>query len=143
MHASCDLRSHRDRGVRSFHHARNRLQVVTRFRCPPGALAVVTVKNAMGERVGTGSAPTFTGSAYGDESLLPRIRVAYVELNWGGGTDILRVGQFHNLLLPQIAASANHTGTPLGYGAVSSAGVRPASRICIDSRCRPTRTSTS
>jgi hypothetical protein len=83
----------------------------------PGGLAVVTVRDMMGTMVGTGTAPSFTGSAYGDESLLPRIRVAYVELNWGAGTDILRVGQFHNLLLPQIAASASHTGTPLGYGA--------------------------
>jgi len=83
----------------------------------PGANAAVTIRDAMGTVLGTGAAPTFTGSAYGDESLLPRVRVAYVELNWGAGTDILRVGQFHNLLLPMIAASASHTGTPLGYGA--------------------------
>lgn len=82
----------------------------------PGAIAPVTVTN-MGMPVGTGVAPTVTSSAFGDESLLPRVRVAYVELMWGAGTDILRVGQFHNLLLPQIAASASHTGTPLGYGA--------------------------
>jgi hypothetical protein len=83
----------------------------------PGSNAVVTIRDAMGTVVGTGAAPTFTGSAYGDESLLPRLRVAYVELNWGAGANILRVGQFHNLLLPMIAASASHTGTPLGYGA--------------------------
>jgi hypothetical protein len=57
------------------------------------------------------------GSAYGDESILPRLRIGYVELAWNGGLNILRVGQFHNLLLPMIAASAAHTGTPLGYGA--------------------------
>jgi hypothetical protein len=88
----------------------------------PGAVTPVTITTInpmtmMPMTVGTGVAPTVTSSAFGDESLLPRIRVAYVELNWGGGSDILRVGQFHNLLLPQIAASASHTGTPLGYGA--------------------------
>jgi hypothetical protein len=83
----------------------------------PGVNAAVTVRDAMGMTVGTGVAPTVTSSAYGDESLLPRVRVAYVELNWGAGQNILRVGQFHNLLLPMIAASASHTGTPLGYGA--------------------------
>jgi hypothetical protein len=83
----------------------------------PGANATVTIRDAAGMPLGTGTAPTVTSSAYGDESLIPRIRVAYVELNWGAGSDILRVGQFHNLLLPMIAASASHTGTPLGYGA--------------------------
>jgi hypothetical protein len=43
--------------------------------------------------------------------------VAFVELNWGAGANIVRVGQFHNLLLPMIAGSASHIGTPLGYGA--------------------------
>lgn len=84
----------------------------------PGATQVVTVRDPTGMNViGTGTAANVTSSAYGDESLLPRVRVAYVELNWGAGQNILRVGQFHNLLLPMIAASASHTGTPLGYGA--------------------------
>jgi hypothetical protein len=82
----------------------------------PATLATVTVKDAMGMTIGTGTAPSVTTSAFGDESLLPRLRTAYVELNWGGGTDILRVGQYHNLLLAQVAASAAHPAT-LGYGA--------------------------
>ncbi|HKU40512.1 MAG TPA: hypothetical protein VJR89_20270 [Polyangiales bacterium] len=83
----------------------------------PGAIASAPVRDAMGNVIGTAAVPVATSSAQGDESLLPRLRVAYVELNWGMGTNILRVGQFHNLLLPMIAASASHTGTPLGYGA--------------------------
>jgi hypothetical protein len=83
----------------------------------PGATQLVTIRDAMGMTIGTGGAASVTSSAQGDESLLPRVRVAYVELNWGMGENIIRVGQFHNLLLPMIAASASHTGTPLGYGA--------------------------
>lgn len=82
----------------------------------PAGAAPITVRDTAGMVVGTAVNPV-TSSAQGDESLLPRVRVAYVELNWGAGQNILRVGQFHNLLLPMIAASASHTGTPLGYGA--------------------------
>jgi len=52
-----------------------------------------------------------------DESLVPRIRLAYVELNWGMSQNVLRVGQYHNLLLGMIPGSASHIATPLGYGA--------------------------
>ncbi len=84
---------------------------------PSGAIAIPSpVRDAMGNVIGSTFVPIAT-SAQGDESLLPRVRVAYLELNWGMGENILRVGQFHNLLLPMIAASASHTGTPLGYGA--------------------------
>lgn len=84
----------------------------------PGSLAVVTIRDpATMMTIGTGTAPAYTSSAQGDESILPRVRLAYVELNWGMGTDVLRVGQYHNLLLPMIAASASHLGVPLGYGA--------------------------
>lgn len=82
----------------------------------PGANAVVTVRDAMGNVIGSGSAPTFTSSAQGDESLLPRVRTAYVELNWDSGQNILRVGQYHNLLLAMVSASGAHPAT-LGYGA--------------------------
>jgi hypothetical protein len=82
----------------------------------PGTNATVTVRDPMGNVVGTGTAPAVTSSAWGDESLLPRLRTAYVELNWGAGTDILRVGQYHNLLLAMISASAAHPAT-LGYSA--------------------------
>ena len=82
----------------------------------PAGAAPIQVRDSMNQIIGTAVNPVTT-SAQGDESLLPRVRVAYVELNWGMGENILRVGQFHNLLLPMIAASASHTGTPLGYGA--------------------------
>lgn len=52
-----------------------------------------------------------------DESLVPRTRLAYVELNWSNSQNVLRVGQFHNLLLGMIPGSASHIATPLGYGA--------------------------
>jgi hypothetical protein len=72
----------------------------------PGAPRPVTI----------GGWPTGT-SAQGDENILPRVRLAYLELNWGGGEDILRIGQFHNLIVPMIPASLGHIGAPLGYGA--------------------------
>jgi hypothetical protein len=74
--------------------------------------------DAMGNPVmaAAGGAPTGT-IAQGDENILPRVRLAYLELNWGGGQDILRIGQFHNLIVPMIAASLGHIGAPLGYGA--------------------------
>jgi hypothetical protein len=63
-----------------------------------------------------GGAATGT-SAQGDENILPRVRLAYLELNWNAGEDILRIGQFHNLIVPMIPASLGHIGAPLGYGA--------------------------
>jgi hypothetical protein len=84
----------------------------------PGATSVVTIRDATGKEIGTGVVSnTTTGSAMGDESVLPRLRLAYAELNWGGGKEMLRVGQQHNLLIPMIPASASHIGVPLGYGA--------------------------
>jgi len=80
----------------------------------PGPTAVV--RDNMGTPIGTvGSAATSVTT--GDESVLPRLRLAYAELNWGEGTDMLRVGQQHNLLVYFIPASASHIGVPLGYGA--------------------------
>lgn len=60
---------------------------------------------------------TVTNESRSDESLVPRIRLAYIELNWGGSQNVIRVGQFHNLLLGMIPGSASHIATPLGYGA--------------------------
>jgi hypothetical protein len=82
----------------------------------PGATTLLTARDMMGNPIGTGSVQTVTSSPQGDESVLPRLRTAYVELNWDGGNDVLRVGQFHNLLLAMISASGLHPGT-LGYGA--------------------------
>lgn len=53
--------------------------------------------------------------ALGWESVIPRIRLGYVETNWGN--DILRVGQFHDLIITQIPASAAHIAFPFAYGA--------------------------
>jgi hypothetical protein len=71
---------------------------------------------ALGAAAAT-SANTGSTSPFGDESVLPSLRLAYVDLDWGAGADILRVGQVYNLLLPMIPASAGHIGFPLGYGA--------------------------
>ena len=86
------------------------------------AATIAQVPNAMG---GTTPTPTVaplpfnavTNESRFDESLVPRMRLAYVELNWGMSQNVLRVGQFHNLLLGMIPGSASHIGTPLGYGA--------------------------
>jgi hypothetical protein len=75
-----------------------------------------TVRDPMGGVIGTGNNAAVS-AATGDESVLPRLRLAYAELNWGEGTDQLRVGQQHNLLVYIIPASASHIGVPLGYGA--------------------------
>ncbi|HEU4384973.1 MAG TPA: hypothetical protein VFR85_15935 [Anaeromyxobacteraceae bacterium] len=57
----------------------------------------------------------FGGAPFGDENLLPRIRLAYVELSSGSNT--IRVGQAHNLLVGFIPASAAHIAFPFAYGA--------------------------
>ncbi|HKU42548.1 MAG TPA: hypothetical protein VJR89_30530, partial [Polyangiales bacterium] len=83
----------------------------------PASTVTGTVSSSMTNMpIGTFSVPGITSSPQGDESLLPRMRTAYIELNWNGGADILRVGQFHNLLLAMISASSAHPGV-LGYGA--------------------------
>ena len=82
----------------------------------PAPSATVTVRDAMGNVIGTGTTAGFTSSAQGDESLLPRLRTAYIELNWDAGTNLIRAGQYHNLLLAMVSASGAHPAT-LGYGA--------------------------
>jgi hypothetical protein len=42
------------------------------------------------------------------------LRTAYVELNWNNNENVLRVGQYHNLLFGMIAASGAHPAT-MGY----------------------------
>ena len=73
------------------------------------------VVDAAGMPTGAALSPLRSTPA-GDESILPRLRVAYIELNWGGGTNVLRAGQYHNLLLAMISASGAHPAV-LGYGA--------------------------
>lgn len=55
------------------------------------------------------------GGAFGDESLLPRIRVAYAELSWGN--TVLLVGQQNQLIVGQIPTSAAHIAFPSTYTA--------------------------
>jgi hypothetical protein len=57
----------------------------------------------------------YSGGAFGDESLLPRIRVAYAELNWGN--TVLLVGQQNQLIVGQIPQSAAHIAFPSTYTA--------------------------
>jgi hypothetical protein len=57
----------------------------------------------------------FSGGAFGDDSILPRVRLAYVEAAWP--TTTLRVGQFHNLVVAFIPASAAHIAFPYATAA--------------------------
>ncbi|MET0390695.1 MAG: hypothetical protein ABW321_32280, partial [Polyangiales bacterium] len=91
---------------------------------PVGGLSAVVGTNAINPMTGmpttvTAAIPynTITNEPRSDENLVPRVRLAYVELNWGASQNVLRVGQYHNLLLAMIAGSASHTNTPIGYGA--------------------------
>ena len=79
---------------------------------PPTQLPVV---GADGTPIGAALAP-FQTVPQGDESLLPRLRVAYIEFNWNGGENVLRAGQYHNLLLAMISTSAAQPALS-GYGA--------------------------
>ena len=82
----------------------------------PAAPSPVPVYGADGSQIGTGVTPGFVSSAQGDESLLPRVRTAYIELAFNEGQDLLRIGQYHHLLLAMISASGAHPAL-MGYGA--------------------------
>ena len=82
----------------------------------PALTANLPVRDAMGVPNGTSvTVPVVSSSAQGDESVLPRLRTAYIELNWDNGTNLIRVGQYHDLLLAMVSASGAHPAT-LGYG---------------------------
>jgi len=55
------------------------------------------------------------GAPFGDENLLPRLRLAYVELSSGGSN--IKIGQWHNLIVGFIPASAAHIAFPFAYAA--------------------------
>jgi hypothetical protein len=57
-----------------------------------------------------------TGS-YGDVSIIPRIRVAYAELNWGNGSTIIQIGQQNMLTIGTIPQSLSHIAFPATYAA--------------------------
>jgi hypothetical protein len=74
----------------------------------------------------------FSGGSFGDESVFPRLRLAYVDLAWPETT--LRVGQFHNLLVGFIPASAAHIANPFvatAYVGWRSPGVTLLQRVPI------------
>lgn len=55
----------------------------------------------------------FGGGNYGNVSLLNRLRVAYVELNWGAHK--LQLGQQNDLVFAMAPTSLSHIAFPLGY----------------------------
>jgi hypothetical protein len=57
-----------------------------------------------------------TGS-FGDVSILPRIRTAYVELNWMEGKHIIQIGQQNMLTIGIIPQSLSHIAFPATYTA--------------------------
>ena len=60
----------------------------------------------------------FTGvGAFGDVSVLPRLRVAYVELNWDNGRHIIQLGQQNMLTIGIIPQSLSHIAFPATYTA--------------------------
>jgi len=76
-----------------------------------------------GPQVFAGATPTavleidffqgFGGGAFGDVSLLNRLRLAYSELNWGNHR--LAFGQLNDLIFAMAPVSLSHIAFPLGY----------------------------
>jgi hypothetical protein len=57
------------------------------------------------------------GGTFGDVSILPRLRVAYVELNWNEGRHILQIGQQNMLTIGTIPQSLRGIAFPMTYTA--------------------------
>jgi hypothetical protein len=55
--------------------------------------------------------------SYGDVSVVPRVRVAYVELNWDSGKHIIQIGQQNMLTIGTIPQSLSHIAFPATYAA--------------------------
>jgi hypothetical protein len=66
----------------------------------------------------------FAGGPSGDASVLPRLRHAYAELEWGQHK--LQFGQMNDLLIAQIPVSLAHLGNPLGFASGMLGWRRPA-----------------
>lgn len=66
----------------------------------------------------------FGSGNYGDVSLSPRMRLAYAELDWGGGNRIL-FGQTNDLIFTIAPASLAHIAFPYSYGAGNIGWRRP------------------
>jgi hypothetical protein len=56
-------------------------------------------------------------AAFGDVSILPRIRLAYVELNWNSGKTILQIGQQNMLTIGTIPQTLRGIAFPMTYAA--------------------------
>ena len=52
---------------------------------------------------------------YGQVSVYPRLRLAYAELNWNSGENVLRFGQDHELILALIPDSIGHLAYIVTY----------------------------
>lgn len=66
----------------------------------------------------------FGSGNYGDVSLSPRLRLAYAELDWGGGNRI-QFGQNLDLIFTIAPASLAHIAFPYSYGAGNIGWRRP------------------
>ena len=64
-----------------------------------------------------GSSEVATIGGYSDVSLLPRIRTAYVELNWDSGRHIIQIGQQNMLTIGIVPQSLSHIAFPATYTA--------------------------
>jgi hypothetical protein len=66
--------------------------------------------------------PFAAGGNFGDEQPLPRLRLAYAELN--NGRTVIRVGQDFALTWGNVPVSTSHIGFPFGWGAGGLIGWR-------------------
>jgi hypothetical protein len=65
----------------------------------------------------------FNGTgAFSDEQPVPRLRLAYADMNFGKST--VRVGQFWSPMFGNVPASPTHVAFPLGYGSAGMVGWR-------------------
>ncbi len=64
-----------------------------------------------------------TGGNFGNVSILPRMRTAYSELNWGNNR--LQLGQQNDLIFAMAPTSLSHIGFPLGYFTGNTGWRRP------------------
>ncbi len=82
----------------------------------PKVMGAVPKAVAEFDLFGSAEIPT-GGGTFGDVSLLPRIRVAYVELNWESGRHIIQIGQQNMLTIGAIPQSLSHIAFPATYTA--------------------------
>jgi len=64
----------------------------------------------------------FAGGSFGDEQPIPRLRLAYADMNFGKST--VRIGQFWSPMFGNVPASPTHVAFPLGYGSAGTVGWR-------------------